>query len=225
MNQATKHLAKLIIVATLTLCASAFAQAHKVNIFAALDGNMIVGKVYFSGGGVAEDVDVEVLAQDGLKIATVKTNSKGEFLFAPKMKDTQYLFSVDTGDGHAAKTTVAVGSALTPSQSGASKPRPPSFSQLQGKPGAAQPDVKASSSPAQAASPQVAIDPEIVAEVVSVELSKQLRPLAERIEQYESSVRMSNVFGGIGFIVGIAGVAAFFLSRRQEEQGKGPKAK
>lgn len=214
-----KTFAKIVFSLSLMLCFASFAQAHKVNIFAALDGNMIVGRVYFSGGGAAEDVDVDVSSQDGLKIATVKTNPKGEFLFAPKMKDTQYLFTVDTGDGHAARTTVSVGSALAPAQPGAAKPRPPTLSQLQGKVDA-QSQVQPFSAPPQ----QVAIDPEIIAEVVSVELSKHLRPLSERIERYEASVRMSSVFGGIGFIVGIAGVAAFFLSRRQEEKeskGKG----
>ena len=218
-----KSLAKLLFTLTLMLCLASFAQAHKVNIFASLDGNMIVGRVYFTGGGVAEDVDVEVASQDGLKIATVKTNAKGEFIFVPKIKDTQYLFSVDTGDGHAARTTVAVGNSVPQAQPGAVKPRPPSLSQLQGKPGFEGQGVQQSN-----AGPQmVAIDPDIIAEVVSVELSKQLRPLNERIDQYESSIRMSSVFGGIGFIVGLAGVVAFLWARRiqdglaKDSKGKG----
>lgn len=220
MTPFKKSLVKIAVCLSFMLCFATFAQAHKVNVFAALDGNMIVGKVYFSGGGLAEDVDVEVASQDGLKLATVKTSSKGEFIFVPKMKDTQYIFTVDTGDGHAARTTVAVGSVTL--QAGAVKPpRPPSLAQLKVAPGTA---AQAIQQQAMAQQP-IAIDPEIIAEVVSVELSKQLRPLTERIDRYESGVRMGNVIGGIGFILGIAGVAAFLLARRQAGQGRDSKDK
>lgn len=212
-----KTIAKIVFSLSLMLCLASYAQAHKVNIFASLDGNMIVGRVYFSGGGVAEDVDVDVSSQDGLKVATVKTNAKGEFLFIPKIKDAQYMFSVDTGDGHAAKTTVAVGS--VPVQAAAVKQRPPTLIQLQGKA-----DAQATQQ-AQGNSQHLAIDPSIIADVVAMELSKQLLPLSERIDRYESRLRFTGIVGGIGFIVGIAGVAAFIMSRRQrttpEQDSKG----
>ena len=209
MTVSQKSLAKILFGLSLMLCISAFAQAHKVNIFAALDGNMIVGRVYFSGGGVAEDVDVEVFSQDGLKVSSVKTNSKGEFIFVPKAKDAQYLFSVDTGDGHAAKTTVAVGSPVLAPQ-GPGKVRPPTLTQLQANSVIeSQPQGQG-----QAAPIQVAIDPSVISGVVSTELSKQLLPLSARLDKYESSIRLSDILGGIGYIFGVAGLLAFLWSRR-----------
>jgi nickel transport protein len=215
MTQACKFFAKLTAIATMLLCAAAYAQAHKVNVFAALDGNVIVGKVYFSGGGVAENIDVDVFSQDNLKVATVKTSAKGEFFFVPKAKDTQYMFSVDTGDGHAAKTTVAIGAnlatpAVAPAAPGA-KPRPPAMNQLQAR----SPDALASSAPQ-----QFAIDPDIIAGVVAAELSKQLRPLHEKIDAYESKVRFSDILGGLGCLFGAAGLLAFLWARLKLAKGQ-----
>jgi len=180
------------------LCLCAVLEAHSVRIFGAQDGDKIVGKVYFVGGGVGENVDVVVAADDGTRIATVKTNEKGEFSFSPGAREGELKLSVDTGDGHSAKTSVSYGIAG-------------------GNPSKAQtPSSPAPAPTAQAPSnvPSAALDAKAIEEIVDKLIAKRMLPLQESIERYEGLIRFRDILGGIGYILGIAGIASFFISRR-----------
>jgi len=202
---------KTFAVLLLIFCVNAMAQAHRVNINARLDGNIIVGSVYFTGGGVAENIDVDVLTLDGAKLPSVKTNAKGEFLFLPTSKDTQYTFTVDTGDGHAAKTTVSVGG--NPIAPGTAKTgmRTAAASAAGSPPAAA-------AYAAQSGAMQISIDPEVISAAISPEISKQLSkqigPVIDKLDKQAARVQFANVVGGIGFAFGIAGIAAIIWTRR-----------
>ncbi len=210
MGHLKPFMTRTLIATFAAFCLGALAAgAHGVRIFAAQDGNMIVGKVYFAGGGVAEDVEVDVIGKDGLKVATVKTNSKGEFLFSPKSKDAEYKFAVDTGDGHAAKASVSLGVSAP-----AVKRDPmPSSAALQAK----EKELVQQQVQEAAASAQSALDAKALEEIVSRAVSTQLLPLQERLEHYESTTRFKDVLAGIGYIFGIAGAAAFLYSRRSRK--------
>ena len=43
----------------------------------------------------------------------------------------------------------------------------------------------------------------------------QVRPLQEQIQHYENKIRLHDVVGGIGFIVGLAGVSFYFAGKRK----------
>jgi nickel transport protein len=45
-------------------------------------------------------------------------------------------------------------------------------------------------------------------------VARQIRPLREQLDAYEAKVRWHDVLGGIGYILGIAGVACYWLGRR-----------
>jgi nickel transport protein len=49
-------------------------------------------------------------------------------------------------------------------------------------------------------------------------LGRQIRGLREQIEGYEEQVRFRDVLGGIGYIFGVAGIAFYFLGRRQQRR-------
>ena len=225
MTTLRKNLLKAIACLAFIVCVPIFAQAHKVNINAALDGNIIVGRVYFTGGGVAQSVDVDVFTQDGVNVGPVKTDARGEFLFAPKQKDAQYKFVVDTGDGHAAETTVAVGgNGLLPSgQAKVYRPRPMNIAQIQKKAVnvATGEDVRTQ---------QVGVDQSDVSAIVADELSRQLVPISQKLDEYEHRIRISDIVSGIGFIFGLAGLASLIWTQlvvmrhlRSKDNGKNEK--
>lgn len=130
--------------------------------------------------------------EDGAKIATAKTDVKGEFSFTPAGRTGEYRLSVNTGDGHSAKTSVSFG-AGEPKASAEAQP------------------VAATQS---AAAPAPGIDAKAIEEIVDKAVSKRILPLQESIERYEGLIRLRDVLGGIGYILGIAGIASLLLSRR-----------
>jgi len=199
-----------LAAAFFSLCLCAAAASNGVRIFAAQDGNMIVGKVYFTGGGVAEDVDVDVIGQDGLKVATVKTNAKGEFIFSPKSKDAEYKFLVDTGDGRGAKASVSVGTAPAAAKKGDAVP---SASSLLAK----EKEAELAAARHEASAERAAQDSKALEELVGRAVAKQLVPLQEKLDAYESRIRSQDILGGLGYIFGVVGAVAFLVSRRQRK--------
>jgi nickel transport protein len=59
------------------------------------------------------------------------------------------------------------------------------------------------------------ITKEEIEQVVETAVSRQIRPLREQLEAYESKTRLHDTLGGIGYIVGIAGIAFYFMGRRK----------
>ena len=44
-------------------------------------------------------------------------------------------------------------------------------------------------------------------------MSRQIRPLREQLDRYEEKVRLHDILGGIGFIVGAMGLVLYVKSR------------
>ena len=45
--------------------------------------------------------------------------------------------------------------------------------------------------------------------------------LAEQLDRLEDTIRLRDVFGGIGYILGITGIMFYFLGRRKADNNKG----
>ena len=81
------------------------AHAHGIHVFATIEGKTITGSVYFSGGGKAKNVPVEIVGPNGKKLGRTLTNEKGEFSFNTQMK-CDHRIVVQTPDGHRAECLV-----------------------------------------------------------------------------------------------------------------------
>lgn len=98
-------LAAAFLLAGLTAAGPAW--AHKMKVFAVIEGDAIVGSAYFSPGGRVQDAEA-VLSVGGEEVARTRTGTDGEFRFA-LTRPGPYRIAVDGGDGHAAFFTVADG--------------------------------------------------------------------------------------------------------------------
>ena len=190
----------LSIAALLAVLCGGAAQAHKLKVFATGEGKAIAGYVYFPGGGRAKGVTVVALGPAGQKLGEATTNDQGEFTIEARFRCDHTLVA-QTADGHKASYLVEA-------------------AELAGDLpalGAASPATATPSEPAPAEPPTLlpAGDAQIEA-LVERAVSKQVRPLREQLERYEEKVRLRDVIGGIGYIVGLAGLAFYFLgsSRR-----------
>ena len=75
------------------------AQAHKVNIFAYVEGGHVYTESYFADGRPVEKGTVEVYDQTGNKLLTGKTDRSGLFSF-PFSKIAELTIIINAGLGH-----------------------------------------------------------------------------------------------------------------------------
>ena len=98
----SKALSRFLAVVLLLagLVAAGPACAHKMKIFATIEGDAIVGSAYFSPGGRVRDAEA-ILSIGGEDVARTRTGEDGSFRFTPT-RPGPYRIAVDGGDGHAA---------------------------------------------------------------------------------------------------------------------------
>lgn len=79
--------------------------AHVLKVFAEVNGDLIVGQGYFSGGSFPTNLAVDIYGPGRQKIGQVITDAQGKFSFKPT-KRQNHTFVIDAGEGHRAEWTV-----------------------------------------------------------------------------------------------------------------------
>lgn len=190
----------LLVALVVWLAASAPALAHKIRLFAAAEGAVVSGYGYFNGGDRAQDVSVTVEA-DGKVVFSGRTADDGTFRFAAVAR-ADHVIKLDSGDGHAASFT------LRAAELPESLPRsgPSTDDAIPARPAAA----------AETPPPPMPSTPDgaQLTEMVERAVARQIRPLREQLDAYEQTTRWRDAVGGIGFIVGLAGLAYGMAARK-----------
>ena len=75
------------------------AFAHKLKVFALVEGSTIAGYAYFANGGRPKNLPVRFFAPDGTMLGEVTSNEQGEFAYRPTRR-IDHRVEVDSGDGH-----------------------------------------------------------------------------------------------------------------------------
>jgi len=205
----------LVLAAGLLICQADQAWAHKIKLFAAVEGKVISGYGYFPGGGRLKNARLDVIGPDGQKIGEILTNENGEFSYEAKVRVDHQLV-MDSGDGHLAKFLISADelpqSLPGPGTAAQAAPAPATQEAAKPAPPAAQEAVK----------PVVpALDQEKLAALVEKAVSRQVRPLREQIEAWEEKIRWHDVLGGLGYLFGVCGLAFFLIGRRRGAGGRG----
>ncbi|MEX0603538.1 MAG: hypothetical protein WD623_07655 [Marinobacter sp.] len=186
----TSLLALLLMV--LMTFISPIAQAHLLNVFAFADGNHITGSVYFVGGTPASGAVVSVMSADNRLLATLEPNAEGEFSYQATTAE-DHVIVADTGDGHVAQWRVS-SAELT----GSSKARP--------KDPAMTPETVSSTN-----------DSELSA-MIEAAVARQVQPLRKQMIDYDEQIRLQDIIGGIGYILGVFGLIAWWQQKRKAGQ-------
>jgi len=194
----------LIICAALaaTLCLSAASHAHRVNIFAYVDGNTVVTDSGYSRSNRVNKGVVEVYdAASGELLLSGTTDEQGNYTFEiPEKAREQGLdlrLLLKAGVGHEAEWVVKA------EEFGAAP--------ADEAPAAATPAAESGAAPAAAAPMDTAALKAAVDAVVKRELEPVKRMLADMSQPGPS---VTEILGGIGYIFGLFGVAAYFKSRK-----------
>lgn len=176
-----------VVVALIAMMLAATpAEAHRLRVFATVEGGAIEGYAFFVGGGRPDGAAVRFVRAGDVVHATT-TDAEGAFAWRPE-EPGPLTVVVDPGGGHTAEVTL-----------GAER-----F-------GAAPAGDATPVSAAATASPD-ALDPSLEA-AIEAAVARQIRPLLEAQAEAESRIRFNDVMGGIGMIVGLAGVALWARTR------------
>ncbi len=176
---------------------AASAYAHGVNVFTWVEGDTVFTTGKFSSGKKAVNSLVEVLDRDGRVLLTGKTDEKGEFSFKmPSTKPAKILLKA--GHGH-------MGEWVLRDEDVAGAEVPESAVKHSGEAVA----VNSQS--------QEALKAEIEAAVNNA-LDRKLRPvMAVLAELSAPGPSISDIIGGIGYIIGLVGLGAYLNSRKKQK--------
>lgn len=192
---------RFLLSALMFLAIIGSAEAHKLKVFAAVEGQSVHGYAFFIGGGRAENTSFVAKDGAGTTLAEGLTDGQGVFAFdLPKPPSSDVTITVDTHEGHIASATLAASRFGTTATAGAAA-------------AAAQPTADADT---KAAAPATggATDAQIAA-LVDAAVQRQVEPLMEQIEQMDSRLRISDVVSGVFLILGLAGMATWAMGRRK----------
>jgi len=179
------------------------AAAHKLKVFAAVEGDAVTGYAFFIGGGRARGTPWVAKDAAGAVIATGETDADGVYRFVPPQPVASGItITVDTREGHIASAFLAA------SRFGGAATVDPAAPAAQ----ASVRDTGASATEAESATPPLA--DERIAALVEVAVQRQVEPLLERIEEMDSRLRFTDILSGLFLIAGLAGIGLWARGRR-----------
>ncbi len=189
------------------------AQAHRVSVFAWVEGDTVYVESKFSGGRKVKDGLITVTDAGGQELLRGKTDGQGEFSFKIPRR-TELHIVLQAGMGHRAQWILPV-SDMPPA--GDSTGEEAQTQGVQSKPGATGTAVPQSSS-APAAPVLSGPDAKQIEALVEKALDKKLKPLFKMLaELHQTGPTLGDVLGGIGYIIGLMGLAAYMRYRKKRE--------
>lgn len=191
-----------------TFLASAPALAHRVNVFAYVEGGEVVVECSYSKSKRVRHGTIEVQdAASGETLLQGTTDEEGLFRFPVPERARKLASSLrillQAGEGHQNEWIVDAAEFMD-----AGTPRPLAPDAVMAD--AAVPE----GSPVSAAPGAAGLSRADVEEVVNSALDAKLAPIRRALlEQSQSGPGMQEIIGGIGWIFGLVGIAAYFKSR------------
>ena len=168
-------------------------RAHKVYIYAWVDGDRVFTESFFPDGRKAVHSQIEVFDEHGNKLLTGKTDSQGMFSFPlPPKKELKIVLRYP--GGHRAEFDLKVEE--EPVREGGHG----GMHTENHLPGARGP----------------CIGEEEIRVLVEEVLDEKLKPIKERLSVSQGrGPGITEILGGIGYIIGLMGVAIYFTHRKK----------
>ncbi len=188
----------------LVLCpASAF--AHILYVYAQVEGKTIEGRAYFPGDVPAQKSAVIARDAAGRELGRTTTDDAGKFTFTVREHVDYYLVVETPGPERHSSRPFIVHAAELPDRLPADVPTASRGSQV------ASPAADPAGVPAVSAGKEdeLTVRDELTA------LRKQIQELRREIYESAERNRFRDFLGGIGFILGLAGVALYMMARRR----------
>ena len=178
------------------------ALAHNVFLTAYVEGDMVFVEGGFSDGTFCKNSKIEVFDPSGNRLLEGKTDENGVFSFKPPQK-TDLKVVLNAGMGHRDEYTVPAEEL-------------PDMTGMQKAETRAMPAPAAETRKPRASEVAVQMDPAEIESIVDRVIQKRLRPLTQLVakSQRNTGISPTKIFGGIGYIFGLLGVAMYVRSRK-----------
>lgn len=172
--------------------------AHKVNIFAYVEGEKIYTESYFNDGKKCIDSKIEVFDNRGNKLLEGLTDKEGEFSFEVPSENGNLKIVLTASMGHRAEYSI-------------------SADEIRGSVGLIKEENE---EPVSIVFPETSsVDLKEIQSIIEDTLDEKLKPIMREIieikKSQEDRISPTEIIGGIGYIIGIFGIAAYFLSRKR----------
>jgi len=169
--------------------------AHKVNVFAYVEGKRIYTESYFNDGKKCIDSKIEVFDNQGNKLLEGLSDEEGMFSFKIPPEDGDLKIVLTASMGHRAEYSISEG-------------------EIKGSSGLIK---KENEEPVSIISPETSsIDLKEIQSIIEDVLDEKLKPIMIEMREikksYEDRISFTEIIGSIGYIVGIFGIIAYFLS-------------
>ena len=181
------------------------ASAHKVTVFAWIEGEMVHTQSKFSGGKKAKNATVEVYDTEGTKLLEGKTDENGEFVFKIPKK-TQLKVFLLAGAGHRGEWTIPLDELQgeTGRQTASSMSQPVEEKKTEGM----------NQQPL-----NIGLSEGDIEKIVEKVLDNKLKPILKMLaESKTKGPSTSDIFGGIGYIIGLMGLGAYIHYRQKKKE-------
>ncbi len=205
-----------ILMMTLALFIFAFEKpvlAHNVIVFAWIEGDTVYTESKFSGGRKAKNALVEVFNTEGSKLLEGRTDGQGEFSFKVPGK-TGMRIVLQGGMGHRGEWTIpaeeVVGEESTSGNDSHLKEEVVIDIHNADDQKTMDRDVVPSSS----------LTSEDIEAAVERAVDKKLTPIITKLNKSlnpDKKTTLQDILGGIGYIIGLIGIGAYFNSRKREK--------
>ncbi len=188
------------------------ASAHKVSIFAWIEGDTVYTQSKFSGGKKTKNSLVIVYDKEGNRLLEGKTDDEGKFAFkVPKKTDLKVVLTASMG--HMAEWKIPVEEIMEQAQ--ASEPgRPDVKSTIE----EAAPLAETETSREVLVPAAVGLSKQEIKVLIDESLDRKLAPVFNLLaDSIDRGPRLSEVISGIGYIFGLVGVGLYVANRRKRK--------
>ena len=191
-----------LVLSLVFMALAPLALAHKVNVFAWVEGDTVHVEGYFAGNKKARDSLVEVFDSTGKKLLDGRTDQQGEFSFKiPKITDLKIVLTASMGHRNDFVIPMSELEKVSPTKTtesgGHTVPEPSEQKNVSGQ----------TASTVDFAQLETVLDKVLDRKLTTLSrLTRETRPEGPTV---------SEVIGGIGYIFGLMGVALYFMSKKK----------
>ena len=188
--------------------------AHKVMIFAWVEGDTVHTQSKVSGGKRAKDSTVVVYDNEGNQLLEGKTDEKGEFSFkVPKKTGLRIVLKASMG--HMAEWKIPAEEITGVAHVSESERREVAVEAVVQE-AVASMETKTKDNREQPVFMAVGLSRQEVSDLIDESLDRRLGPIFDMLaDSLDHGPRVSEVIGGVGYIFGLVGVALYFATRRK----------
>ena len=193
------------------------ASAHKVSVFAWVEGNTVYVQSKFGGGRKPKGAPVEVYNDRGDLILSGVTNDQGEFSFKVKAKEkTEMKIVLLAGMGHRAEWTIPAGDFDSDDTQRLPQVAPPNTTPVESDAPMQMKATVSDSGPSRLTDTSDCLTADEIQTIIDGTLDRKLKPVMKMLaESRDSGPSIRDILGGIGYILGLVGIAMYFRYRRK----------